>query len=142
MGWTDGPTTRLGDSFLLDDNSLRRVYYFSPSVFKDLLTLSSIPYYSVYFLYTLVRRPRLILDFTLTLVLIHLVLTTYYSGALPSSLFVWCVLAVGAVGTVIGAEQLCVRREMREGLQTVPVPTDIEEIEMGTRRPQQGLRID
>lgn len=100
------------------------------------------PSCSVFYLYTLVRRPRLVLDFTMTLLMIHVVLTTYYSGALPSSLFVWAVMAAGAAGTVITAEQLCVRREMQEGLQTIPVPTDVEEIEMGTRRPQQGLRMD
>ncbi|KAF8515923.1 hypothetical protein JB92DRAFT_36514 [Gautieria morchelliformis] len=41
----------------------------------------------VYYLYIFVRRPRLILDFALTLVLNHLILTTYYSAALPSSPF-------------------------------------------------------
>lgn len=97
---------------------------------------------SVFFIYHLVRRPRFVLDFTLTLLLIHIVLTTYYSGALPSSAFVWLIMAAGSAVTVISAEQLCVRREMREGLQTAPVPTDVEEIEMGTRRPQQGLRMD
>ncbi|KAL5513431.1 hypothetical protein ACEPAH_3830 [Sanghuangporus vaninii] len=96
----------------------------------------------VFFIYHLVRRPRLVLDFTLTLLLIHLVLTTYYSGALPSSPFVWLIMAAGAVVTVVSAEQLCVRREMREGLETASVPTDVEEIELGTRRPQQGLRMD
>ena len=46
------------------------------------LTLSSI-----YYLYALIRRPRLILDFALTLVFNHLVLTTYYSASIPTSLF-------------------------------------------------------
>lgn len=82
------------------------------------------------------------LDFTLTLLLLHIVLTTYYSGALPSSLFVWLVMAAGGAGTVIVAEQLCVRREMNEGLQTTSVPTDVEEIELGVRRPAQGSRMD
>ncbi|EJC99986.1 uncharacterized protein FOMMEDRAFT_112301 [Fomitiporia mediterranea MF3/22] len=96
----------------------------------------------VLYIYTLVRRPRLVLDFSLTLLLVHIVLTTYYSGALPSSPFVWLAMAGGTIGTVVVAEQLCVRREMREGLQTLSAPTDVEEIEMGTRRPLPGSRID
>ena len=80
------------------------------------------------------------LDFTATLLLVHVVLSTYYSGALPSSVFVWLVLLLGSIVTVTGAEQLCVRREMNEGLQTAP--SESEEIEMGIRRPQQGTRMD
>jgi Integral membrane protein S linking to the trans Golgi network len=38
---------------------------------------------SIYYIYQLIRKPRLILDFALTLVLNHLVLTTYYSASLP-----------------------------------------------------------
>ncbi|KAH8104291.1 hypothetical protein DFH11DRAFT_1649555 [Phellopilus nigrolimitatus] len=94
----------------------------------------------IYYLYALVRRPRLVLDFTATLLLNHVVLTTYYSGALPASLFFWLVVLIGAAATVIAAEQLCVRREMHEGLQTAPA--EIEEIEMGNRRPGQSSRMD
>ena len=98
---------------------------------------------SVFYIYSFIRRPRLVLDFTLTLLLFHLILTTYYSGSLPTSFFVWLVMTVGTACTVIFAEQLCVRREMREGLQTLqPSNIDAEEIELGTRRPAQGLRED
>jgi hypothetical protein len=94
---------------------------------------------SIYYLYKLVRRPRLILDFALTLVFIHLVLTTYYSAAIPTSLFFWIVLIGGAVLTIIVAEQLCVKREMSEGLSVMPVrPEDlqVEEMEMGGLLPR------
>lgn len=94
----------------------------------------------IFYVYSLIRRPRLVLDFTATLLLVHVVLSTYYSGALPSSVFVWLVLLLGSIVTVTGAEQLCVRREMNEGLQTAP--SESEEIEMGIRRPQQGTRMD
>jgi protein SYS1 len=90
--------------------------------------------YSIYYLYVLIRRPRLILDFALTLVFNHLVLTTYYSASLPTSLFFWLVMILGSALTVIAAEQLCVKREMREGL-AVPVPAghdSVEEMELGT----------
>ena len=91
---------------------------------------------SIYYLYTLIRRPRLILDFALTLVFNHLVLTTYYSASLPTSFFFWLVLLGGSAVTVVVAEQLCVKREMREGLSVVnvrPDPEDVEvdEMEMG-----------
>jgi len=93
----------------------------------------------IYYLYKLIRRPRLILDFSLTLVFNHLVLTTYYSAALPTSLFFWLVLLGGAVLTIIVAEQLCVKREMSEGLSVMPVRPDdlqVEEMEMGELLPR------
>ncbi|KAK0489423.1 integral membrane protein S linking to the trans Golgi network-domain-containing protein [Armillaria novae-zelandiae] len=68
------------------------------------------------YLTLLIRRPRLILDFALTLLFNHLVLTTYYAARVPASAFWWAVVAAGALVMVGGAEQLCVRREMREGL--------------------------
>lgn len=93
---------------------------------------------SIYYLYALIRRPRLILDFALTLVFNHLVLTTYYSASIPTSLFFWIVMVAGSVMTVILAEQLCVKREMNEGLSVVPSTAllaedeeDAEEMEMG-----------
>ena len=81
------------------------------------------------YLYTLIRRPRLVLDFVLTLLFTHLVLTTYYASALPTSLFFWLVMAVCGVIVVITAEQLCVKREMAEGL--VVAGNDGDEMEMG-----------
>ncbi|KAF8638410.1 hypothetical protein AX17_002235 [Amanita inopinata Kibby_2008] len=88
----------------------------------------------IYFLYVLVRRPRLILDFALTLVFNHLVLTTYYAASIPTSLFFWVVLICGSILTVVVAEQLCVKREMTEGLTIAPLNTDEEadELEMGS----------
>ncbi|GLB41534.1 putative integral membrane protein S linking to the trans Golgi network [Lyophyllum shimeji] len=74
----------------------------------------------IYYLYVLVRRPRLILDFALTLVFNHLVLTTYYSASIPTSAFFWLVMLAGSILTVVVAEQLCVKREMSEGLSVVP----------------------
>jgi len=93
----------------------------------------------IYYLYKLIRRPRLILDFSLTLVFNHLVLTTYYSAALPTSLFFWLVLLGGATLTIVIAEQLCVKREMTEGLSVVPIrPDDLqaEEMELGELLPR------
>lgn len=72
----------------------------------------------------------MILDFSLTLIFNHLVLTTYYSSALPSSWFFWAVMVLCVGIMVVVAEQLCVKREMTEGL-TVAASTDTDEVEMG-----------
>jgi hypothetical protein len=65
----------------------------------------------------------------------HLVLTTYYSASWPTSLFFWIVMIGGSVLTVIVAEQLCVKREMNEGLSIIPTSDQNadagEDIEMG-----------
>ena len=92
---------------------------------------------SVFYLYTLVRRPRLVLDFTLTLLFNHLLLTTYYAASVPTSLFFWLVMIVCAILMVVVTEQLCVRREMREGLAVVSGPASRaeeagDEVEMGS----------
>ncbi|KAG6885762.1 hypothetical protein C0993_010274 [Termitomyces sp. T159_Od127] len=99
-----------------------------------LLTLK-LESYSIFYLYTLVRRPRLILDFTLTLLLNHLVLTSYYSASIPTSGFFWLIMIAGAIFTVTMAEQFCVKREMSEGLSVPPVQVEdemVEEMELGS----------
>ncbi|EJF58062.1 integral membrane protein S linking to the trans Golgi network-domain-containing protein [Dichomitus squalens] len=86
----------------------------------------------IYYLYALIRRPRLILDFSLTLLFFHLVLTTYYSASIPTSIFFWAVMCISTAGTVVVAEQLCVKREMNEGL-VVTAAQDVEDsVEMGS----------
>ncbi|GAA6015600.1 hypothetical protein JCM11491_007170 [Sporobolomyces phaffii] len=86
----------------------------------------------ILYLFHFVRRPTHILDFSLTLLFNHTILTTYYSHAFPSSLFYWFVLGISVVAQIVTAEQLCVKREMREGFQvadltphlggTIPLP--------------------
>jgi len=88
----------------------------------------------VYYLYHLVRRPRLILDFTLTLLFNHLVLTTYYSSVLPTSLFFWTVVLGSSILTLLLAEQMCVKREMTEGLVIATSNPDSGDVEMGALR--------
>jgi hypothetical protein len=92
------------------------------------------PCNSVYYLYHLVRRPRLILDFTLTLLFNHLVLTTYYSAVLPTSLFFWAVVFGSSILTLLLAEQMCVKREMTEGLVIATSNPDTGDVEMGALR--------
>ncbi|GAA5980775.1 hypothetical protein JCM11641_002645 [Rhodosporidiobolus odoratus] len=69
----------------------------------------------IFFLYHIVRRPTHILDFSLTLIFNHTILTTYYTSSFPSSFFFWFVVGGSAVAQIVLAEQWCVRREMREG---------------------------
>jgi hypothetical protein len=57
-------------------------------------------------LYYLIRRPTYILDFSLTLILVHLILTTYYAASFPTSLYFWLVQALGAVLMIVVAEQV------------------------------------
>ncbi|WVQ74710.1 hypothetical protein IAR50_004314 [Cryptococcus sp. DSM 104548] len=67
-------------------------------------------------LYYLVRRPTHILDFALTLIFNHFILTTYYSASFPTSIFYWLIQAIGAVMMIVSAEWLCVQREMKSEL--------------------------
>jgi Integral membrane protein S linking to the trans Golgi network len=132
VGWTNNrPNPRLDHCILLASCVFCRVcFVLYPPVG---LTDSRLSLCSIYYLYVLIRRPRLILDFALTLIFNHLVLTSYYSASVPTSLFFWLVMILGSALTVIAAEQLCVKREMREGL-TVPVQGHdaVEEMELGT----------
>lgn len=86
---------------------------------------------SIYYLCSLVRRPRLILDFALTLAFSHIVLTTYYSASIPTSLFFWIIMFTWSAITVTIAEQLCVKREMTEGLVISPPREEVDDMEMG-----------
>ena len=43
-------------------------------------------------------------------------------------------MVAGASVSVVFAEQMCVKREMREGLSTAP--PEVEEMEMGNRAPR------
>ncbi|KZV98717.1 hypothetical protein EXIGLDRAFT_831945 [Exidia glandulosa HHB12029] len=83
----------------------------------------------VWVIYVFVRRPRLVLDFALTLAGAHLVLTTYYAGSLPHGLFTWLTYGAFCGATVILGEQACVRREMDEGIRIVS--NNAEDVELG-----------
>ena len=64
----------------------------------------------------MVRKPTLILDFACTLTGLHFLFSTAHVQGPPLGFFIYGVYALGIVVCVVGAEQLCVRREMREGL--------------------------
>ena len=135
MGWNNGCQARVDRCFLLDSCMFCGVGISNTHITIFFLLIRP-GLNSIYYLFKLIRRPRLILDFALTLVFNHLVLTTYYSAALPTSLFYWVVLLGGAVLTIVVAEQLCIRREMTEGLRIQPDDEDVEEMEMGGLLPR------
>ncbi|KAI8913803.1 hypothetical protein PhCBS80983_g04970 [Powellomyces hirtus] len=60
----------------------------------------------------IVQRAKLCLDFSCTLHLLHLLITSFYSGGIPKTLFWWfsflCTLCIMA----IGGEYLCMQKEM------------------------------
>lgn len=64
--------------------------------------------FSILPLYHLIRRPTYILDFSLTLVFLHLILTTYYSASFPTSVYFWVIQALGALFMITIAEQVSV----------------------------------
>lgn len=86
------------------------------------------------------RKPTHILDFSLTLLFVHLLLTTYYASHLPTSLFFWATLLLSSIGQIIWAEQLCIRRDMQQGLGVVPLykPVDSREEDVMMRPPGRG----
>ncbi|KAK7022895.1 hypothetical protein VNI00_016882 [Paramarasmius palmivorus] len=63
-------------------------------------------------------------------------------STIPTSVFFWLVMAAGAIVMVVGGEQVCVRREMREGLKVdaglggsmEQIEEEIELLEAGERR--------
>jgi Integral membrane protein S linking to the trans Golgi network len=135
VGRADRPYARVDHCHLLDCCLFCRVriQFYSRSL------LSTNGTSSIYYLYIIVRRPRLILDFAFTLIFNHLVLTTYFSASIPTSLFMYGVMLAGAAITVVAAEQLCVKREMREGLKVSAMRTDeeeglVEDLELGNLR--------
>ncbi|SCV73584.1 BQ2448_7510 [Microbotryum intermedium] len=69
----------------------------------------------VIYLYHFVRRPTHILDSSLTLLFNHFILTTYYSSHFPTSFFFYFILIGSSIAQIVLAEQMCVRREMKEG---------------------------
>ncbi|CDZ97255.1 Integral membrane protein SYS1-related [Phaffia rhodozyma] len=81
----------------------------------------------VLFLHHFVRRPTHILDHAASFTFNHILLTIYYSAHFPSSIFFWIVMTTCTVGTIVWAEQVCVAREMREGIGDWSGNLDVEQ---------------
>jgi uncharacterized membrane protein len=61
----------------------------------------------------IVEKSKKCLDFSVTLFLLHLTLTTFYGG-FPTVLDWWIVHVLGTILMVVLGEYLCSRREMEE----------------------------
>jgi len=59
-----------------------------------------------------VARARLVLDFSLTLLLYHVLMVTYYSGHVPSSFLWWALNGTTAGVMIFGGEYACMQLEM------------------------------
>lgn len=74
-------------------------------------------------LYYLIRRPTYILDFALTLTFNHILFTTYYAKAFPTSLYVWVVQALGAMLMIVFGEQVSPAALNHSSLQSLASST-------------------
>ncbi|KAG0360616.1 hypothetical protein BG005_010313 [Podila minutissima] len=66
----------------------------------------------VYLLLKIVARARLVLDFSLTLLVYHVLMVTYYSGHVPSSFLWWALNGTTAGVMIFGGEYVCMQLEM------------------------------
>lgn len=64
----------------------------------------------------LVRRPTHMLDHTLTFHLYNLLVVSYYSASLPTSLSWWITMLIHAAVTIVWSEQLAIQREMNRSI--------------------------
>jgi len=87
-------------------NGLRQL---APSSWLTLL----LPLSRILLLLLLLARSKLVLDFTLTLHLLHLLTTTFYTRALPRNLLWWALQALSAGVMAVGGVWACRWRELR-----------------------------
>ncbi|KAF0506717.1 integral membrane protein [Gigaspora margarita] len=66
----------------------------------------------IYLLVRIVQRARLVLDFSLTLHFFHLLITSYYSGQLPTTFIWWALNVITCCIMIFGGELYCMRKEM------------------------------
>ncbi|KIY51891.1 hypothetical protein FISHEDRAFT_64033 [Fistulina hepatica ATCC 64428] len=94
-------------------------------------------YIDSFYIKYLIRRPILVYDFVLTFWFNHLLLTTYYSASIPTSLFFWITTFGGTVGTIVFGEQATQKLQMAIGFNVdyfPPQSADAEAMEMGNAR--------
>ena len=68
--------------------------------------------YSILVMVLLIQRAKLILDFSVTLHVYHLLFTTYYSGHIPTSFLWWTLNVTTCTIMTLGGEWACMRKEM------------------------------
>ncbi|CAB4374498.1 unnamed protein product [Rhizophagus irregularis] len=77
----------------------------------------------IFILVRLIQRARLVLDFSLTLHFFHLLITTYYSGHVPTTFIWWALNVTTCCIMIFGGEIYCMRKEM----EPIPLSDDIGE---------------
>lgn len=82
----------------------------------------------------LVRRPTHMLDHALTLHLINLVVSSYYTRHLPTAFRWWLTMLVHAALLVVWSEQLAIKREMGRSLGYSLVGNGLVDQELGTKQ--------
>ncbi|CAG8645908.1 550_t:CDS:2 [Ambispora leptoticha] len=66
----------------------------------------------IYLLLRVVQRAKLVLDFTVTLHFFHLIITSYYSGHIPTTFVWWAINVTTCCIMIFGGELYCMRKEM------------------------------
>ncbi|KAI1316964.1 hypothetical protein EDD11_009208 [Mortierella claussenii] len=66
----------------------------------------------IFLLLKIVARARLVLDFSLTLLLYHVAMTTLYSDHIPTSFLWWALNGTTAGIMIFGGEYVCMQQEM------------------------------
>ncbi|KAG9305447.1 hypothetical protein G9A89_021165 [Geosiphon pyriformis] len=66
----------------------------------------------IYLLLRVVERAKQVLDFTLTLHFFHLLITSYYSGHIPTTIIWWAINIINCCIMIFGGELYCMRKEM------------------------------
>ncbi|KAF9918193.1 hypothetical protein BX616_009997 [Lobosporangium transversale] len=66
----------------------------------------------VYLLLKIVARARLVLDFSLTLLLYHVIMTSLYSDHIPTGFLWWALNGTTAGIMIFGGEYVCMQQEM------------------------------
>jgi hypothetical protein len=94
---------------------------------------------SVHLLLFLIRRPTQMLDHVLTLHVLHLVATIFYTRAFPCPTY-FALAAVHAAAVVLVAERRAVQREMHDGFE--PLQLDDEEEASGAAAPSASRRTE
>ncbi|CAG8458027.1 89_t:CDS:2 [Ambispora gerdemannii] len=74
----------------------------------------------IYLLIRVVQRAKLVLDFTITLHFFHLIITSYYSGHIPTTFVWWAINVTTCCIMIFGGELYCMRKEM-EPIITAPI---------------------
>lgn len=69
-------------------------------------------FFRVFLLLKIVARARLVLDFSLTLLLYHVVMTSLYSDHVPTSFLWWALNGTTAGIMIFGGEYVCMQQEM------------------------------